>query len=239
MKAMKTWSTPSGQYFGSMVDMLSQPHLLIAGATGSGKSVLVNTLIYTALLSAPCEKQFILIDPKSVELMDYEQLPHTIRYADDLEDIVRALEYACDLMDKRFKYMKDHRLKKYDGSDVYVIIDEWVDLKFQLGKRAETPMIRLASKARASKIHLILCTQRPTRDVIDGAIRANFTSKVCLRTDSRQDSYNVLERGGAEMLPKYGEGIYKATSEKPVIVNIPMTPEEDIHSRVEWWMRQK
>lgn len=235
----KTWHTPSGNYYTHIREMLDEPHLLIAGATGSGKSVLVNTLIYTALLDAPCQRQFILIDPKSVELMDYEKLPHTIRYADELNDIVRALEDACSLMDRRFKYMKENHLKKFDGSDVYVIIDEWVDLKFQLGKKAETPMIRLASKARASKIHLILCTQRPTRDVIDGAIRANFTSKVCLRTDSRQESYNVLERGGAELLPKYGEGIYKATSEKPVIVDIPMTSEEDIRYRVEWWMRQK
>ena len=100
-------------------------------------------------------------------------------------------------------------------------------------------MIRLVSKARASRVHLILCTQRPTRDIIDGAIRANFTSKVCLRTESRQESVNVLERGGAEQLPLFGEGIYKSPNQKPVIVEIPMTSAEDIQYRIDWWMKQK
>ena len=235
----KTWQTPSGKYYDVMMEMLNEPHLLIAGTTGSGKSVLLNTLIYTALLAAPCQKQFILIDPKSVELMDYQDLPHTMMYADSMDDIAVALEAACNLMDNRFRYMKSNHIKMYDGSDVYVIIDEWVDLKYQLGKKAEIPMIRLASKARASRVHLILCTQRPTRDIIDGAIRANFTSKVCLRTESRQESVNVLERGGAEQLPLFGEGIYKSPNQKPVIVEIPMTSAEDIQYRIDWWMKQK
>ena len=114
----KTWQTPSGKYYDVMMEMLNEPHLLIAGTTGSGKSVLLNTLIYTALLAAPCQKQFILIDPKSVELMDYQDLPHTMMYADSMDDIAVALEAACNLMDNRFRYMKSNHIKMYDGSDV-------------------------------------------------------------------------------------------------------------------------
>ena len=124
----KVWTTPQGEYYSLYGDMLKQPHLLIAGATGSGKSVVINGLVYAALHDSPARVELILIDPKRVELVDYKTLPHTIKYASEPGDMVQALEKAMEITESRYKAMQRDRVKKYSGGAVYVIIDELADL---------------------------------------------------------------------------------------------------------------
>ena len=159
----KKYTTPSGQYYRLYMDMLKQPHLLVAGATGSGKSVVINALMYTALYS-PCgagegAKEFILIDPKRVELIDYKHLPHTIAYASEPDQMRKALDHALQITETRYKAMQKAHSKKYTGSDLYIIIDEFADL-MTTDKRYIMPKVqRLAQIGRAAKVHIILATQ--------------------------------------------------------------------------------
>lgn len=124
----KTWETPQGSYYNLFADMLQQPHLLVAGATGSGKSVVINGIITTALKDSPAAVQFIFIDPKRVELVDYKPLPHTLKYASEPGDMVQALQYAMDTTESRYRAMQARHKKNYSGGAVYVIIDELADL---------------------------------------------------------------------------------------------------------------
>ena len=120
----KVWTTPTGDYFTLYKDMLKQPRLLIAGATGSGKSVVINGLIYTALYDSPAAVQFIFIDPKRVELAEYKNLPHCIKYASEPGEMVQALETAMNLTESRYRDMQRAGVRKYPGGAVYVVIDE-------------------------------------------------------------------------------------------------------------------
>ena len=124
----KTWETPQGSYYNLFADMLKQPHLLVAGATGSGKSVVINGIITTALKDSPAAVQFIFIDPKRVELVDYRPLPHTLKYASEPGDMVQALQYAMDTTESRYRAMQARHEKNYSGGAVYVVIDELADL---------------------------------------------------------------------------------------------------------------
>lgn len=218
--------------------MLKQPHLLIAGSTGSGKSVLINSLIYTALYKSPNKCKFILIDPKRVELIDYKPLPHTISYSSEIPDILKALQYSVELMEKRYKQMQRQRIKKSNDADIYIIIDEYADLVIQAKKQVEPYIIRLSQLGRAANIHLILATQRPTRDIVTGAIKVNLDSRVALRCSTAQDSRNVLDVKGAENLPRYGYAYYK-TPEGLKLISIPMINQEELVNRVKWWTNQK
>ena len=180
-------------------DMVQQPHLLIAGATGSGKSVLVNQLLHTLLsYSTP---GLILIDCKGVELSEYRGYKSTLRYADSPALAIKALEYALNIMENRYKHLQSAGLKKWTGADIYIIIDEFADL-MTTSKKAVQPLIqRLAQLGRAAKIHIILCTQCPLREIIPTAIKCNFDSRIALRTATRQDSRNIIDVPGAETLP--------------------------------------
>lgn len=119
---------PNVKYYVLYRDMLDQPHLLIAGATGSGKSIVINSLMYTALCNSPAQSQFILIDPKRVELIDYKPLPHTLKYACEPIEIVQALQHTMEFVDMRYKDMQRQRVKKYSGGHIYIVIDELADL---------------------------------------------------------------------------------------------------------------
>jgi len=218
--------------------MLKQPHLLIAGTTGSGKSVLINSLIYTALYKSPNRCRFVLIDPKRVELVDYKSLPHTISYSSEIPDILKALQYSIELMEKRYKKMQRQRIKKSNAANIYIIIDEYADLIIQAKKEIERYIIRLSQLGRAANIHLILATQRPTRDVVTGAIKVNLDSRVALRCSTAQDSRNILDAKGAETLPRYGYGYYKTPAELKLI-SIPMIDPRELAERVKWWTNQK
>ncbi len=235
---MRHWRTPGGTAAAVYLNMLKQPHLLIGGSTGSGKSVLINGLIYTALYNSPNQYRFILIDPKRVELIDYKPLPHTILYSSEMPDILEALQTAIDLMETRYKTMQRQRIKKSNAADIFIIIDEYADLVTQAKKQVERYIIRLSQLGRAANIHLILATQRPTRDIITGAIKVNLDSRVALRCPSAQDSRNIIDVKGAETLPRYGYGYYR-TAEGLELVTIPMTDPGELARRVKWWIDQK
>ena len=236
---MKTvWTTPGGQYYTLYKDMLSQPHLLIAGATGSGKSVVINSLIYTALLDSPATVQFILIDPKRVELVDYKQLPHTIKYDSEPREMVQALEKAIEITEERYKYMQRHSVKKYSGAALYVIIDELADLMTTNKKQVQPIIQRLCQIGRAANVHVIAATQCPLASVIPTPIKVNFDARVGLRTRSAQDSRNILGFKGCEQLPRYGQGYYMTPGELS-LYNIPMIEQYQITQRINYWMHQR
>lgn len=232
----QVWTTPGGEYKTLYADMLDQPHLLIAGATGSGKSVIVNSLIYTALLHSPATVQFILIDPKRVELSDYRPLPHTLRYASEPGNMPQALEYAMSVTEGRYREMQRAHVKKYDGPDLYVVIDELADL-MTTNKRQVQPLLqRLCQIGRAARVHVIAATQCPLATVIPTPIKVNFDARVGLRTRSAQDSRNILGVIGCEALPRYGDGYYM-TPEGLTLYNIPMTPQAEIDRVITYWKR--
>lgn len=236
-----TRTTPSGKVYNLYLDMLSQPHLMIAGATGSGKSVVINALIYTALYKLPADHadgaQFILIDPKRVELAKYRTLPHTIRYASEPADMIAALRLAMDITETRYKAMQQRGEYKYSGGHIYVIIDEFADLMTTNKKQVQPLIQRLAQIGRAANVHIILATQCPLAKVIPTEIKVNFDARLGLRTACAQDSRNIIRQNGLECLPRYGQGIY-ITPEENTLYNIPMIPDSEITERVEWWTNQ-
>lgn len=219
-------------------DMLDQPHLLIAGATGSGKSVVINGIVATALHKSPIKVKFILIDPKRVELVGYKQLPHTIRYASEPDTMVNALEYALDLIERRYQRMQARGKRKWTGSDVYVIIDELADLITTQRKKIMPLIQRIAQIGRAAKIHLIVATQCPLAKVIPTEIKVNFDARVGLRTRNAQDSRNILGVKGCETLPRYGEGFF-LVPEGMTRYKIPMIPESKLEKLIKWWIPQR
>lgn len=234
----KEWRTPPGQVYSLYRDMLKQPHLLIAGATGSGKSVVINGLVYTAIYDSPAAVQFILIDPKRVELVDYKPLPHTLMYASEPGEMVEALEKAMEITESRYKAMQRQRVKKYPGGALYVIIDELADLMTTARRQVQPLIQRLAQVGRAANVHIIAATQCPLATVIPTPIKVNFDSRVALRTRSAQDSRNILGLTGCELLPRYGQGYYM-TPDGLKLYNIPMQPQEDINALVKYWQRSR
>ena len=234
----KEWRTPPGQVYNLYRDMLKQPHLLIAGATGSGKSVVINGLVYTAMYDSPAAVQFVLIDPKRVELVDYKPLPHTLMYASEPGEMVEALEKAMEITESRYKAMQRQRVKKYPGGALYVIIDELADLMTTARRQVQPLIQRLAQIGRAANVHIIAATQCPLATVIPTPIKVNFDSRVALRTRSAQDSRNILGLTGCELLPRYGQGYYM-TPDGLKLYNIPMQPQEDINALVKYWQRSR
>lgn len=240
----RTWATPAGQRYTLYQNLLSQPHVMVAGATGSGKSVVINALIYTALYRFPLSAEsknsvgIILVDPKRVELVDYKDLPHTLRYASEPAEMVQAIQYAMELTDARYRTMQRQRAKKWDGGQIFVVIDEFADLMTTNRKQVQPLIQRLAQVGRAAGVHIILATQCPLAKVIPTEIKVNFDARVALRTRSAQDSRNILGVTGCELLPRYGQGYYM-TPEGVTLYNIPMIPQEEIDARVKWWMDQR
>ena len=236
---MITWKTPAGDAQNLYINALSQTHLLIGGTTGSGKSVLVNGLIYTALFQAPSQNQFILIDPKRVELCEYKPLPHVLQYASEPQTMTSALEYAMNVIESRFSVMQSQNVKKWAGGNVYVIIDELADLMTTNRKTVQPLLQRLCQIGRAARVHVVACTQTPISAVIPTQIKVNFDSRFILRTRTTQDSRNLMDRTGAELLPRYGQAYY-STPEfiPPALVTVPMIPDDEISARVHWWMNQ-
>ena len=232
------YHTPSGKYYNLYKDMLSQVHLLIAGTTGSGKSVIINGMLTTALYDSPAEVEFILIDPKRVELIEYRNLPHTISYATEPLSVVHALEKAMDITEWRYTVMQSNGLKKFPGGHVYVVIDELADLMTTNKKQVQPLIQRLAQIGRAANIHIVAATQCPLASVIPTAIKVNFDSRVGLRTRSAQDSRNILGVKGCEDLPQYGKGLYM-TPTGIQLYNIPMYT-DDVHMKlINYWKYTK
>jgi len=230
----KKYISPGGQYYKLFADMASQTHLLIAGASGSGKSVVINGIIYTQLLHCPDRSAFILLDPKRVELVQYRNCPHVLIYASEPQDMINALEQTISIIERRYRQMQQEGIRKYNGSDVYVIIDELADL-MTTDRRHVLPLLqRICQIGRAAKVHLIAATQCPLAKVIPTEIKVNFDSCVGLHTRSAQDSRNILGSAGCEQLPRYGQAYYM-TPEGIDLWNIPMYTDEQISALVSYW----
>ena len=205
------------------VDISAMPHLLVAGATGSGKSVCINTLITSILFKAtPDEVKFILIDPKTVELSNYNGIPHLmIPVVTDMKKAASALNWAVQEMEKRYAKMAAsgvrnmagyNEIAKTEGWDllpsIVIIIDELADLMMVAPKDVEDAICRIAQKARAAGIHLVLATQRPSVDVITGIIKANIPSRISFAVSSQIDSRTILDTSGAEKLLGKGDMLF-------------------------------
>ena len=244
------WKTPSGPAHDLYLDMLKENHLLIAGSTGSGKSVVINALIYTALYKAPCQASFILCDPKMVELSRYAYLPHTIKYADTLAGIASALQQAHKIMMERFQAMKQAAQVETSERHIYVIIDEFADLVCKGPSREENKLRATCEQyvesigklGRAAHVHLILATQAPNRKTLKANIVLNMTAKLALRCMSPIESKQIIGIPDAATLPDpqrehRASGYYQ----HGLVLerwNLPMIPQEDIAARIKWWMDQ-
>ena len=234
------YTTPGGNVYRFYTELADRPHLLIAGATGSGKSVAVNGIITSLLMTRnPFDCQFTLIDPKKVELVQYKDLPHTVGYACEPDDIIRALQQTVDETDRRFSCMQADRVKEYNGPDLYVIIDELADL-MTTNKKACLPLLqRIAQIGRAAKVHLIACTQNVLAVTIPTVLKCNFSSILGLRTATAQQSRMLIDLPGCEMLPNpkregKGYGFLRdgADLEKHLIYKYP---DEEIDNVIRWW----
>ena len=203
-------------------ELMDMPHLLIAGATGSGKSVCINSIITSLLYrSSPKDVRLILIDPKFVELQPYNDGPHLLLpVVVDPKKAVMALEWVCQQMDERYKILEKHRVRNIDAYNakldpdeepmprIIVIVDEMADLMLTAGKAIDEHIKRITAKARAAGICLILATQRPSVDVITGIIKANIPSRIAFQVSSQIDSRTILDSQGAEKLLGYGDMLY-------------------------------
>lgn len=237
------YTTPSGETYTLFTDILRQPHTLIAGCQGSGKSVVINGLIDTLMYRAPFDQdggaQMVLIDPKRVELAAYKDLPHTLAHAAGFnpDAWLKALNSAIRIMDARYAYMEKKGLKKYDRGDLYVIIDEWANVYKNGGKDAYKAVLRLTSEGRAAKVHLIMATQVPKANIIPTEIRENFDSRICLRTANAIQSRVIMEDNGCESLPRYGQGFY-VNPEGTELYNIPYVQQDELDRNIAWWSEQ-
>lgn len=189
-----------------LYNMLQQPHLLIAGATGSGKSVTIHNLIYIILHLEGAK--MVLIDTKKVELYQYRNLYNTMFYTDTVAGTLQALKKVVDIMEERFVYLRQKGLKKMESEPLYIIIDEYADLVLSGSKDITKLIIKISQLGRAANIHLIVATQRPTADVIDKKISVNLCARLCLHVACAVDSRNVIGESGGELLPAFGRGIY-------------------------------
>ena len=224
-------------------DLAKMPHLLIAGATGSGKSVSINTIITSILFRAsPDEVRFLMIDPKRIELSFYDGIPHLLLpVVKDRKVAGEVLKRAVDWMDYRYRHFARDGVKDIESHNkkarakgeptlpyIVIIIDEFADLMLTLGKQIEEPLARLAQMARAVGIHLVVATQRPSVDVITGTIKANFPVRIAFKVASRIDSRTILDEIGAEKLLGKGDMLFiPPGSSEPVRLHGPFISEEE------------
>lgn len=235
------YRTPAGMmYYPPFLRLADRPHLLIAGATGSGKSVALNGIITSLLMTqSPFRCQFVLIDPKKVELMQYARLPHTARHASDHPDIVRSLQWAVDETDRRFTCMQRDGVKEYAGPHLYVVIDELADLMVSIKKETLPLLQRLAQIGRAARVHVIACSQNIMAQTIPTVLRCNFSTILGLRTCNAQQSRFLISATGCEMLPDparegKGYGFLRdgADLEKLLIYKYP---DDVLDELTTWW----
>lgn len=236
----RAYKTPSGSVYSHYVALAERPHLLIAGATGSGKSVALNGIIHSLIMEeSPFHVQFVLVDPKKVELSQYARLPHTVKYASEHPDIIRALQWAVDETDRRFSLMQTAGVKEYDGPHLYVVIDELADLMVSCKKETLPLLQRLAQIGRAARVHVIACSQNILAQTIPTVLKCNFSTILGLRTCNAQQSRFLISATGCEMLPDpkregkgYGYLRDGADLEKLLIYKYP---EDQIDYAINWW----
>jgi S-DNA-T family DNA segregation ATPase FtsK/SpoIIIE len=234
-------------------DLARMPHLLVAGATGSGKSVMINAILTSLLLRAtPAELRLILVDPKRVELAAYDELPHLLTpLVTEPERAKRALLWAVAEMERRYKALSvaksrnitDYNETRADPADrlpmILIVIDEMADLMLREGKAVEEPIVRIAQKARAVGIHMLLATQRPSVNVVTGLIKANIPSRVAFGMASQIDSRTVLDAPGAEDLLGRGDMLYQPSDmPKPIRLQGVFVSDREIRAVTEAWRAQ-
>ena len=220
-------------------DLSSMPHLLIAGTTGSGKSVCINTIILSLLYKhSPDKCKFILIDPKMLELSTYEGLPHLIcPVITEAKKAASVLGWVVKEMESRYKLMTREGVKNIDGYNskhthsmpyIVVIVDEMSDLMLVAGKEIENYIQKLSQMARAAGIHIIMATQRPSVDVITGTIKANFPTRISFQVTSKIDSRTILGEQGAEQLLGKGDMLYMSSANRIIRIHAPYVSENEI-----------
>jgi S-DNA-T family DNA segregation ATPase FtsK/SpoIIIE len=224
-----------------IIDIAKMPHMLIAGATGSGKSVALNTILCSMLYSAtPTMTQYIMIDPKQVELSAYEGLPHLASpIITSAGEAVKTLQSVNAAMDKRYKAMARKRAKNSNDIGLprmVIVIDELADLMLTSKKAVEESIIRIAQLGRAAGIHLIIATQKPVVSVITGLIQGNLPCKLALQTASTSDSVRILGHKGAEQLTGKGDALLKLPDRvEEIRLQCAYTSPQDISAIVNYW----
>lgn len=195
------YRTPGGKIFPLYDNMLNQSHLLIAGATGAGKSVLINSLIATAALQSPAKNQFVLLDPKTTEFFQWSALPHSLRYAYEVDEMIKSLRFAVEVMENRLRHLHDMGERIWQGSQIYIVIDELADLLLTAKSDVVPLLQRICQLGRAAGVHCIGATQCLLSSVLPTQIRVNFPAVVCLRTATKQQSRFIVDKTGAETFP--------------------------------------
>ena len=226
-----------------IIDMVKAPHILIGGTTGSGKSVLLNSLIVSLLYkTTPADGHFLMIDPKKTELSKYENLPHLQKpICKDAAAAVEVLKSACDEMDDRYNILSAAGYKALEDAPemfprLYVVIDELADLMLTSKKAVEYYIVRIAQLGRAAGVHLIIATQRPTTNIITGLIKANIPTKIALSVSNISDSLTILNHGGAEKLTGRGDAIIKTPDTiTETRLQAAFTPEIDINRVITYY----
>lgn len=241
MKLIKTYTTPNAtDYIPLYGEILRAPSVLIAGTPGSGKSVLLNGLIYNALADhAPGCKMFF-IDPKRVELSRYAALPHCAGIAKDPRAACDLLAQVSEIMEQRYKDMERACQVKSTAPPVFVFIDEIADIMLSDYQKPFTKLLQhILQLGRAARITVIYCTQIPARKILPPQIHAVTTEKIALRCVSAIESRQVINKPGAELLPRYGCAIWLNADGYNDIKNIPLIPDEKINARIDYWKRQR
>ena len=233
---------PSAAYCPWYKDIIENAtHLLIAGETGSGKSVVLNGIIHTALaLYGPGDVSFCMIDPKIVELSPYKNLPHTVRYETEPEKVLALLQDIYAFMMKRYEEMDAKHIRKYQGAKLVVVIDELADLLLSpSGNAIKKEIVRLLQKGRAANIMMICATQAPSREILSPSLVLNMTNRIALHCANAIESRQIINEKGAENLPAHGSALYKAPNTPVTRINgIPFWSDEELNKRIEWWTRQ-
>ena len=234
----------------SMANLAKMPHLLIAGATGAGKSVGINTIIASILYNAtPEEVRFLMVDPKRIELSGYEGIPHLLHpVVVDPKLASRALNWAVREMERRYRLLEEAKVKSFDSYNqtnteklpyIVVIVDELADLMMVASKDVEAAIARLAQMARAAGIHMILATQRPSVDVLTGLIKANFPTRISFKVSSKIDSRTILDASGAEHLLGAGDMLFLAPGTSAIKrIHGAYISEKETSDIVDFWKNQ-
>ena len=235
-------------------DLAKMPHLLIAGATGSGKSIFIHDILISFLMkNTPETLNLILVDPKRVELINYSELPHLL-----LEPVVEVkktlgvFNWLIEEMEERYKILQETKSRDIEAYNrkqiqkkekimprIVLVIDEMADLMITYGSSVEAMILRLAQMARATGIHLVLATQRPSVEIVTGLIKANIPNRICFKVASYVDSRTVLDTGGAEKLIGAGDGLFISTMlHRPLRIKAPLVTDNEIHKVVNFWLEQ-
>lgn len=213
-----------------------QQNTLIAGTTGSGKSTVLHGVIHAIC----CEQSAVvcnlwIADPKRVDMIEWLDMktPQLARYANTTEDIKRMIEDLVEVMEERFRYMESHRIKDYDGKRIYLIVDELGDLVMN-DRHIVDSLKRILQLGRAAGIRTILCTQSPSRQTLPAVLQVNFTARLALRCVSAIESRQVLNCAGAELLPRYGKGIFLSPDYGMNTVDLPLQDHDATKEMIQW-----